>query len=134
MTPLGHLRRAMATTTPTLFLNPPSPSLGRQPGMTPNSPASTDETQPNPRGLTPTGQPINQGATGAAGLIAIAPLAANAPLEKEKNNVEYFRIGCRSILNRCYSERVPFTWTFNPYRGCGSIRRCSFPFRAGRWQ
>jgi len=108
----------MATTTPTLFLNPPSPSLARQPGMTPNSPASTDETQPNPRGLTPTGQPINQGATGDAGLIGIARLAANAPLEKEKNNVEYFRIGCRSILNRCYSERVPFTWTINPYRGC----------------
>jgi DNA repair photolyase len=24
----------------------------------------------------------------------------------------------RSILNRCDSERVPFTWTINPYRGC----------------
>ncbi len=116
----------MATTTPTLFLNPPSPSaalragpsLARQPGMNPDSPASTDETQPNPRGLTPTGQPINQGATGDAGLIGIARLAANAPLEKEKNNVEYFRLGCRSILNRCYSERVPFAWTINPYRGC----------------
>jgi len=24
----------------------------------------------------------------------------------------------RSILNRCNSDRVPFTWTVNPYRGC----------------
>ncbi|MGC1829531.1 MAG: hypothetical protein WA663_03880, partial [Candidatus Acidiferrales bacterium] len=24
----------------------------------------------------------------------------------------------RSILNECHSERVPFRWTVNPYRGC----------------
>ena len=24
----------------------------------------------------------------------------------------------RSILNRCDSERMPFRWTINPYRGC----------------
>ena len=24
----------------------------------------------------------------------------------------------KSILNRCDSERVPFEWTINPYRGC----------------
>ncbi len=86
--------------------------------MTPNSPASTDGAQPTQRGLNPTGQPPDRGATTAPGLIGIARLAANAPLEKEKNNVEYFRIACRSILNRCDSDRVPFTWTINPYRGC----------------
>lgn len=35
-----------------------------------------------------------------------------------KRRVEYYELSSRSILNRCTSERVPFTWTINPYRGC----------------
>ena len=35
-----------------------------------------------------------------------------------KRGAEYFLLPARSILNRCDSERVPFTWTVNPYRGC----------------
>ncbi len=32
--------------------------------------------------------------------------------------VEYFELPIRDILNRCTSERMPFVWTINPYRGC----------------
>src|SRR5258708_3699240 len=31
---------------------------------------------------------------------------------------EYFTLPVRSLLNRCTSARMPFTWTINPYRGC----------------
>ena len=31
---------------------------------------------------------------------------------------EYFLLPVKSILNSCDSERVPFDWTINPYRGC----------------
>src|SRR5574341_957854 len=36
----------------------------------------------------------------------------------EKRQAEYLRIEVRTILNRCTSARMPFTWTINPYRGC----------------
>ncbi len=36
----------------------------------------------------------------------------------EKRNVEYLSIEVRSVLNRCSSPCMPFTWTINPYRGC----------------
>jgi DNA repair photolyase len=36
----------------------------------------------------------------------------------EKRGVSYFELPCRSVLNRCSSERMPFEWTINPYRGC----------------
>jgi DNA repair photolyase len=32
--------------------------------------------------------------------------------------VEYFTLPVRSLLNRCTVDRMPFTWTINPYRGC----------------
>ena len=35
-----------------------------------------------------------------------------------KRGTEYFLLPVKSILNRCDSERVPFGWTVNPYRGC----------------
>jgi DNA repair photolyase len=53
-----------------------------------------------------------------AELIGIARLAACSPLVDNKRATEYFLLPARSILNRCNSERVPFTWTINPYRGC----------------
>jgi DNA repair photolyase len=40
-----------------------------------------------------------------------------APL-LDKREVEYRSLEARSILNRCSSPRMPFTWTINPYRGC----------------
>ena len=36
----------------------------------------------------------------------------------EKRQTEYFRIEARTVLNRCTSDRMPFAWTVNPYRGC----------------
>ena len=48
----------------------------------------------------------------------IARLAASSPLSAAKRGTEYFLLPVKSILNRCDSERVPFGWTVNPYRGC----------------
>lgn len=54
----------------------------------------------------------------ASELVGIARLAASSPLSDAKRGTEYFLLPVRSILNRCDSERVPFEWTINPYRGC----------------
>lgn len=35
-----------------------------------------------------------------------------------KNNVDYFSIKSKTILNHCSSNDMPFEWTINPYRGC----------------
>jgi len=51
-------------------------------------------------------------------LVGIARLAAQGESIQEGHNVEYFNLPTRSILNRCTSARMPFTWTINPYRGC----------------
>jgi len=54
----------------------------------------------------------------ATELVGIARLAASSPCADAKRGTEYFLLPVRSILNRCDSERVPFDWTVNPYRGC----------------
>ncbi len=54
----------------------------------------------------------------AAQLVGIARLAAASPRAQAKRGTEYFLLPVRSILNRCDSQRVPFAWTVNPYRGC----------------
>jgi len=51
-------------------------------------------------------------------LIGIARLAAESNLLAEKRRVEYRTLPTRKWLNRCQSDRVPFNWTINPYRGC----------------
>jgi DNA repair photolyase len=51
-------------------------------------------------------------------LVGIARLAASSPCADVKRDTEYFLLPARSILNHCDSERVPFRWTVNPYRGC----------------
>lgn len=60
--------------------------------------------------------------TPRAPLVGIARLAANSPAaetqRKSAEKPEYFLLPVKSILNRCDSERVPFDWTINPYRGC----------------
>ena len=57
-----------------------------------------------------------------ARLVGIARLAAtSAPAETKRKSAErpeYFVLPVKSILNRCDSQRVPFEWTINPYRGC----------------
>jgi len=57
-----------------------------------------------------------------ARLVGIARLAASSPpaetVRKSAEKPEYFVLPVKSILNRCDSQRVPFEWTINPYRGC----------------
>jgi DNA repair photolyase len=58
----------------------------------------------------------------AAPLVGIARLAAQSPAaetrRKSAEKPEYFFLPVKSILNKCDSQRVPFEWTINPYRGC----------------
>ncbi|HMD42152.1 MAG TPA: radical SAM protein [Candidatus Acidoferrum sp.] len=60
--------------------------------------------------------------TPPAPLVGIARLAARSPAaetkRKSREKPEYFLLPVKSILNRCDSDRVPFEWTINPYRGC----------------
>jgi DNA repair photolyase len=51
-------------------------------------------------------------------LVGIARLASEGESLREGHNVQYFTLPVRSLLNRCTSVRMPFTWTINPYRGC----------------
>ena len=51
-------------------------------------------------------------------LVGIARLASEGALISEKRRVEYRTLPTRRWLNRCQSDRVPFHWTINPYRGC----------------
>jgi DNA repair photolyase len=62
-----------------------------------------------------------------SGLVGIAKLAAESEVLEAKRAVQYFEIGCRSVLNRTRPaapggtrspNRLPFQWTINPYRGC----------------
>ena len=36
----------------------------------------------------------------------------------EKGGVTYRELRARSLINRCSTDRMPFQWTVNPYRGC----------------
>jgi DNA repair photolyase len=51
-------------------------------------------------------------------LVGIARLASMGESLTEGHEVEYFTLPVKSLLNRCTSPRMPFTWTINPYRGC----------------
>jgi len=51
-------------------------------------------------------------------VVGIARLATHGESLREGHDVEYFTLPVRSLLNRCTSARMPFTWTINPYRGC----------------
>jgi DNA repair photolyase len=51
-------------------------------------------------------------------LVGIARMAAESPQLEAKSRVQYLSIGARSYITKCSSERVPFRWTINPYRGC----------------
>jgi DNA repair photolyase len=50
--------------------------------------------------------------------VGIARLASSSTLADAKRGTEYFHLPVKSILNHCDSNRVPFSWTVNPYRGC----------------
>lgn len=51
-------------------------------------------------------------------LVGIARLAAQGETVGEGHEVQYLTLENRSVLTRCVSRRVPFTWMINPYRGC----------------
>jgi len=51
-------------------------------------------------------------------LSSLAMAAASAPVVGGRNGADYREIPCQSALNRCTSDRMPFEWTINPYRGC----------------
>ncbi len=51
-------------------------------------------------------------------LKGIARLAAGAVEIDERNEVEYRDLPCRTVIAACDSQRVPFDYTLNPYRGC----------------
>ena len=51
-------------------------------------------------------------------LIGIARIAQAAPELQRKNFATYSQLASFKLLNRCDSQRVPFDWTINPYRGC----------------
>lgn len=51
-------------------------------------------------------------------LVGIARLAAAAETLARKERVVYRELPTRRFLTRCRSNRVPFDWTVNPYRGC----------------
>lgn len=51
-------------------------------------------------------------------LVGIARLASEGTVLTEKRRVEYRTLPTRKWLNRCHSQRVPFDWSINPYRGC----------------
>jgi len=51
-------------------------------------------------------------------LVGIARLAAYGEAISEGHNVDYISLENRSLLSRCDSPRMPFSWQINPYRGC----------------
>jgi DNA repair photolyase len=51
-------------------------------------------------------------------LVGIARLAAEGHVLAEKRSVQYRTLPTRRWLNHCDSQRVPFHWSINPYRGC----------------
>lgn len=51
-------------------------------------------------------------------LVGIAKLAAMGQAISEGHKVDYISLENRSMLTRCDSPRMPFSWQINPYRGC----------------
>jgi len=51
-------------------------------------------------------------------LVGIARLAAESPILEAKRKIEYFDLKTRNLLAKTASDRVPFRWMINPYRGC----------------
>ena len=98
---------------------PETPDLTAEAG--PRAPGSTGWCKGSLEGPTADCPPPHL-QTPRAPLVGIARLAANSPAaetrRKSSEKPDYFLLPVKSILNRCDSERVPFDWTINPYRGC----------------
>lgn len=50
--------------------------------------------------------------------VGIARLAAKGEAISEGHKVDYISLENRSMLTRCDSPRMPFSWQINSYRGC----------------
>jgi DNA repair photolyase len=96
-------RRRTAAKQASLTLFPPAARHGN---CEPTNGASAP-----PREPAPSVKPVPE-------LVGIARLAASSPCADARRGTEYFLLPVKSILNYCNSERVPFRWTVNPYRGC----------------
>src|SRR6266568_6228628 len=85
-----------------------------RPGARPGTPSRETAPDGNAAAFSPERAPER--------LVGIARLAASSPaaetLRKSAEKPDYFVLPVKSILNRCDSQRVPFEWTINPYRGC----------------
>jgi DNA repair photolyase len=105
---------ATATTVPAASQNPPFNKRvlrGRRKESTPTRfPDVPDQRDSGPGALLPPGSVPER--------VGIARLASSSRLAGAKRGTEYFLLPVRSILNHCDSDRVPFSWTVNPYRGC----------------
>jgi DNA repair photolyase len=51
-------------------------------------------------------------------LVGIAKLAAEGESVSQGHEVDYLSLENRSLLSKVVSNRVPFFWQINPYRGC----------------
>ena len=51
-------------------------------------------------------------------LVGIARLASEGEALSQGHLVDYITLENRSLLTRCTSARMPFSWQINPYRGC----------------
>src|SRR5690349_3524345 len=75
-------------------------------------------TEPVAPALIPLAELLGAGSREPAPRTGIARAAALAPEIDLRNGVTYSLLSCKSLLSRCDSERVPFHWSINPYRGC----------------
>ena len=104
---------ATATTLPTASQNPSFRKRvlrGRRIAPTPTLFPDVPARDSGPDALPPPGSVPER--------VGIARLAYSSPRADAKRGTEYFLLPVRSILNHCDSDRVPFIWTVNPYRGC----------------
>jgi DNA repair photolyase len=66
--------------------------------------------------------------------VAAPSLAPRLELQafRRRGDVSYRVLETRSLLNRCSSDRMPFEWTVNPYRGCAmGCRYCYATYTHG---
>ncbi len=111
-------RRALPRQTALVF---PVRRLAPTRGATEEPPiviSSRNRFEPQLFGQRQASRPGPTGTAQPAPLVGIARLAAVALKDHERNEVEYFRLPVRSVLNRVESARVDFEWSINPYRGC----------------
>jgi DNA repair photolyase len=93
-------------------------TAAKQTSLTLFPPAARHGTCESPNGASAPPPAPDRSVKAASELVGIARLAASSPRAEAKRGTEYFLLPVKSILNQCNSERVPFRWTINPYRGC----------------